>query len=56
MTWEMPSTSMPRAATSVATSVSTLPRLEPGECLLALALGLVAVHRDGLDALAAAAA
>ena len=46
---------MPRAATSVATSVSTLPELERGQRALALVLGLVAVHRDGAHALAAEA-
>ena len=47
----MSATSMPRAATSVATSVSQIAALEAGERLLALALGLVAVHGKGLDAL-----
>ncbi len=50
MTCEMPLTSMPRAATSVATSVSTSNALELRERALALALGLVAVHRDRGDA------
>ena len=39
ITWVMPSTSMPRAATSVATSVSTPPRLEARQRALALAPG-----------------
>ena len=49
ITWVMSSTSMPRAATSVATRVSTSPRLEAGERPFALALALVAVHRDRLE-------
>ena len=41
---------MPRAATSVATSVSTCAGLETGQGALALALGLVAVHGHGVEA------
>ena len=40
---------MPRAATSVATSVSTLPDSKRRERPLALRLRLVAVHRGGAD-------
>ena len=49
----MSSTSRPRAATSVATSVFTLPRVEPLERALALRLALVAVNRDRVDVVAA---
>ena len=50
-TWLMSSTSMPRAATSVATSVVDLAGGEGGERASALTLRLVAVHGDGLHAL-----
>ena len=50
MTWLTPSMSMPRAAMSVATSTRDLAGLEAGQRALALALGLVAVDRRGLDA------
>ena len=40
---------MPRAATSVATRVIDFAALEAGQGPLALALALVAVHRDRLD-------
>ena len=47
----MSSTSIPREATSVATSVSRLAALEVGERATALALGLVAVHGHRPDLL-----
>ena len=50
MTWLMPSTSMPRAAMSVATSVRTLAGAERCQHALALVLRLVAVDRLGGDA------
>ena len=49
MTCVMSSMSRPRAATSVATSVSTRPAPKRAERLLALRLGLVAVHRQRLE-------
>ena len=49
----MSSTSSPRAATSVATSVRTLPDVEARERPLALHLRLVAVDRDRVDVVAA---
>ena len=49
----MSSTSSPRAATSVATSVRTLPGVEARERPLALRLRLVAVDRDRVDVVAA---
>ena len=50
MTWLMPSTSMPRAAMSVATSVRILPDAERRHGALAVALRLVAVDRLGGNA------
>jgi hypothetical protein len=47
MTWLTPSTSMPRAAMSVATSTGCLPSRKALERALALALALVAVDRLG---------
>ena len=49
----MSSTSRPRAATSVATSVCTLPASKCSSALLALRLALVAVDRDRVDLVAA---
>jgi hypothetical protein len=50
MTWVMFSTSMPRAATSVATRTSTLPSPELAQRLLAGALSEVAVDGGGGEA------
>ena len=52
MTWLMPSTSMPRAAMSVATSTRMRAALERVQRALARALRLVAVNRVGADAVA----
>ena len=46
---------MPRAATSVAIRVVDVAPLEAGQCPFALALALVAVHRDRLELAAAQA-
>ena len=48
----MSSTSSPRAATSVATSVLHLAGVEACECALALGLTLVAVNRNRVDVVA----
>ena len=50
ITWLMPSTSMPRAAMSVATKRAQLAVAEGGERALALVLRLVAVDRLGGEA------
>ena len=52
MTCVMSSTSSPRAATSVATSVVHLAGVEPLQCALALRLALVAVDGDRVDVVA----
>ena len=50
MTWVMSLTSIPRAATSVATRILILFCLELVECALALTLGLAAVDSIGIEA------
>ena len=50
MTCEMRSTSRPRAATSVATRMSSLPGFQPRDGAFALLLRNVAVQRRGAEA------